>query len=209
MSLIVQVGGGGGGPPPPQKGVVITATSHVAPAGASQRPPQPPPAHVTQPFSSPSYVEPVQHVVQHHPQPQPQAQVLSPGLAQRPLSHSPSRHHRHRHGEAISGSRIVVNHHGHHHGQHHQLPTQPLPHLPSSPLPLMSPSPAGHLLHTSVNSPSLIPQNIPSGLMPRLPLQLPGRHQLTPRSAGHDTNILPPHVFRKLNRQTPQQPDDE
>ena len=202
MSLIVQVGGAGGGggaPPPPQKGVVITATSHVAPAGASRHP-QPPPAHVTQPFSSASYVEPPQHVVQHHPQPQPP--VLSSGLAQRPLTHSPSRHHRHRHGEAISGNRIVVNH-------HHHLPTQPLPHLPSSPLPILSPSPAGQLVHTSVNSPSLIPQNIPSGLMPRLPLQLPGRHQLTQRSAGHDNNILPPHVFRKLTRQPQQLQDDE
>ena len=202
MSLIVQVGGAGGGggaPPPPQKGVVITATSHVAPAGASRHP-QPPPAHVTQPFSSQSYVEQPQHVVQHHPQPQPQ--VLSSGLAQRPLTHSPSRHHRHRHGEAISGNRIVVNH-------HHHLPTQPLPHLPSSPLPILSPSPAGQLVHTSVNSPSLIPQNIPSSLMPRLPLQLPGRHQLTQRSVGHDNNILPPHVFRKLTRQPQQLQDDE
>ena len=188
MSLIVQVGGGGGGgappPPPPQKGVVITATSHVA--SASSRQPQPPPAHVTQPFS-PSYVEAAHHVVQHHPQPQPQV------LSQRPLTLSPSRHPRH------SGNRILVNH----------LPTQPLPHLPNSPLPILSPSPAQQLLHTSVNSPSLIPQNIPSGLMPRLPLQLPGRHQLTHRSAGQDNNILPPHAFRKLNRQTPQQPDDE
>ena len=198
MSLIVQVGGGGGGPPPPQKGVVITATSHVAPVGASRQP-QPPPAHVTQPFSSPSYVEPPQHVVQHHPQPQPQ--VLSPGLAQRPLTHSPSRHHRHRHSEApsISGSRILVTH-------PHPLPPQPLPHLPNSPLPIMSPSPAGQLLHTSVNSPSLIPQNIPSGLMPRLPLQLPGRQQLLPRT---DNNILPPHAFRRLSKPPPHQQDDE
>merc|ERR1719242_2573 len=135
------------------------------------------------PFS-PSYVEAAHHVVQHHPQPQPQV------LSQRPLTLSPSRHPRH------SGNRILVNH----------LPTQPLPHLPNSPLPILSPSPAQQLLHTSVNSPSLIPQNIPSGLMPRLPLQLPGRQQLLPRN---DNNILPPHAFRRLSKPPPHQQDDD
>lgn len=197
MSLVVQVAGPGGGgaagaPPPnqPQKGVVITATS----VGGGR---QPPPAHVTTPFS---FHEPPQHVVQGHPQPAPAGPVPG-GYHPRHLPLSPGR----------PGTRVRDNHRI---LAHHPLPTQP---LPSHHLPLLSPSPAHTILATSVNSPSLIPQNIPSSYMPRLPIHLTPsvRHrsplQVTHHTQPPDNNILPPHVFKKLTRPSPNitHPDDE
>ena len=203
MSLIVQVAGAGGQgagapppgaapPPPQQKGVVITATSV---SGARQ----PPPAHVTTPFS---FHDPPQHVVQSHPQPAPNAAYP------RPLPLSPGRPPVRMRQD--SNQRILVN---------HQLPTQP---LPSHHLPLLSPSPAHTLLAAGVNSPSLIPQNIPSAYMPRLPIQLTSAGQLRSQAGQHhhrsplhvshhlpDNNILPPHAIRKLTRPAPMMTDDE
>ena len=197
MSLIVQVAGAGGqgagapppgsGGPPPQgtKGVVITAT-----AGARQ----PPPAHVSTPFS---FHDPPQHVVQTHPPP-------APSMAySRPLPVSPGRPPVRMRSD--NNQRILVN---------HQLPTQP---LPSHHLPLLSPSPAHNLLAASVNSPSLIPQNIPSAYMPRLPIHLTSanirsQHHRSPLHVSHhvpDNNILPPHAIRKLTRPAPMMTDDE
>lgn len=204
MSLIVQVAGAGGqgaaGAPPPgaapptQKGVVITATSV---SGGRV----PPPAHVTTPFS---FHDPPQHVVQTHPQPAPSAAYP------RPLPLSPGRPPVRMRQD--SSQRILVN---------HQLPTQP---LPSHHLPLLSPSPAHTLLAAAgVNSPSLIPQNIPSAYMPRLPIHLssaslrsgqPGHvsQHRSPLHVSHhvpDNNILPPHAIRKLTRPAPMMTDDE
>eukprot|EP00092_Neocalanus_flemingeri_P038323 GFUD01041722.1.p1 GENE.GFUD01041722.1~~GFUD01041722.1.p1 ORF type:complete len:2117 (-),score=667.90 GFUD01041722.1:649-6999(-) len=222
MSLIVQVAGGGAPPPSqPQKGGVMTASSHIP---ASSRPP---PAHVTQLTSSPSLGQ-SPHVVQHHPQPAPhpaarEAHSLSPSYP-RPLPLSPHRPHHLAHPRSraahISSGRMMINTPMNH------LPTPQMPHLPSSPLPLLTPSPAHQLLPTSVNSPSLIPQNIPSGFMPRLPIHVPAprhnppphpRHAPSPRSpllplgpqTSSDSNILPPHAFRKLTRPSTSQPDDD
>ena len=76
-------------------------------------------------------------------------------------------------------------------------------HYPSS-LPLMSPSPAHQLLSNNVNSPSLIPQNIPQSFLPQLPLNIspaPRSPQLRVGSpAPSDNVILHPHAFKKLTR---------
>ena len=76
-------------------------------------------------------------------------------------------------------------------------------HYPSS-LPLMSPSPAHQLLSNNVNSPSLIPQNIPQSFLPQLPLHIspaPRSPQLRVGSPDPSDNvILHPHAFKKLTR---------
>ena len=224
MSLIVQVAGGGGPPPSqPPKGGVMTASTHIP---AMSAPTRPPPAHVTQLTSSPQLGQSA-HVVQHHPQPAPHpvtrdvrdVHPISPVYPRTlPLSPVRSHHLAHPRSRPSSAGRMVVNTPLNH------LPTPPMPHLPSSPLPLLTPSPAHQLIPTSVNSPSLIPQNIPSGFMPRLPIHVPSPRPtapIHPRSAPSprspllaqqspaDSNILPPHAFRKLTRPSNSQPDDE
>jgi hypothetical protein len=168
---------------------VLSASSHVP-----SRPP--PPAHVTQLTSSP-------HVVQHHPPPTPTGGRLEHlGYPPRPLPLSPQRlsqpppppHGRHRSGLAGGGSSRSA--------------AANAPCLPQSPLPYMLPSPAHQLMPaTSVNSPSLIPQNIPPSFLPHLPSLAavssgPHSPQLGPSFGPFpsDSTILPPNAFKKLTR---------
>ena len=215
MSLIVQVPGGGAPPPPGSKG-----------GGAPHQPPapsRPPPAHVTQLTSSPATPHSA-HLVQHHPPPAPHA--LAPSSFQRALPISAHRPHHLTHPRTRvahpAASRMVIS--SSHPTAH--LPNSPMPHLPNAPLPIsMAPSPAHQLLPTSINSPSHIPQGgaIPPAFLPRLPLQhLPPRplprgvplpttphpRELIPQAAL-DTNILPPHAFRKLLRPASSHTDEE
>ena len=189
MSLIVVGNGPNASASSSSKGPGgLSASSHV--------PSRPPPAHVTQLTSSP-------HVVQHHPPPAPSgARTEHLGYSSRPLPLSPQRgagqpppHVRHRSGLA-GGSRGSA--------------PAAAPCLPQSPLPYMIPSPAHQLMPTtSVNSPSLIPQNIPPSFLPHFnslgamapsgphsPQLGPGFGPLT----SSDNTILPPNAFKKLTR---------
>merc|ERR1719312_2249710 len=72
-------------------------------------------------------------------------------------------------------------------------------------LQIMAPSPAHQLLPSSVNSPSLIPQHIPSSFLPQLPVHIspaPRSPQLRVNSPvlQQDNVIMPPHAFKKLTK---------
>ncbi len=186
MSLIV-VGNG----PNASKGSVLSPSS--------LGPSRPPPAHVTQLTSSP-------HVVQHHPLPTPSGGRLEHlGYPSRPLPLSPQRssqpplsqshHARHRSGLAGSSRNTTA-------------VAGPTPCLPQSPLPYVLPSPAHQLMPaTSVNSPSLIPQNIPPSFLPHMSSlgAMPGGPHSPQLGPGYgtlpsDSTILPPNAFKKLTR---------
>ena len=232
MSLIVQVAGGGGTAPPPGSkggGGGGGGGGQQQGQGAPQPGSRPPPAHVTQLTSSPATPHSA-HLVQHHPPPAPHSLPQAP--YPRALPPSPHRPHHlsHPRSRAPHPSRMLLT------SSLPHLATTPMPHLPNSPLPIsMSPSPA-HQLHlpTSINSPGHIPHGapIPPAFLPRLPLQhLPPRPlprgapslptvphpretptQTSLSSNSHhsfDSNILPPHAFRKLLRPSNSTPDDE
>ena len=148
---------------------------------SAPNPTRPPPAHVTQLTSSPTLGQ-APHVVQHHPPPAPQGRDQS--YTTRPVPMSPQR--------PPSSSRVRSN------------SRMQLPHFSATNLPLMTPSPAHQLLPSSVNSPSLIPQNIPQSFLPQLPLHISPAPRSPQLRAGSplpsDNVILPPHAFKKLTR---------